>query len=468
MDSRTKVSLDLMAFIEEFESNMQKGVVRFLSDREYQDIINYYEEEGEFQQAVNVIDTAIIQYPFRSDYLALKARMLIKQGLMYDAMEVIEKAEAMAPADIELQLLKVNIYIHSKQLDDAILLIEDLKSFASKQDLEDILVAESYFYENVQEFELMFQCLKSALMLNPDHQEALQLMAASVEQSKNFEESILLHNVIVDNHPYNYLAWFNLGHSLANVGEYEKAIEALEYSYIINPQFETGYLDCADCCMDQTKYDQALDIYNEYLYTFGPDFDLMMSISECQYELGLVDKAKRSLFKAIEMDAYSDEAYFLLAKCYMDNKDWRSAVKVLRKSISLECNVEEYYHALGKCYISLKDKGRAIHYLKRAATTGSELASYWEDLVLYLIGHHEYEQALDCITDSAQYTFSFRLQYLEAACHIGLSNIKKGLRLLEEALLESYRDHVIINETHPLIYEQKDVVSIIHYYKDNY
>jgi len=446
MDSRTKVSLDLMTFIEEYESNMQKGVVRYLSDREYQDIISYYEEEGEFQQAINVIDTAIVQYSFRSDYLALKARMLIKQGLMYDAMEVIEKAEVMAPADIELQLLKVNIYIHTKQLDDAIILIEDLKSFASKQDLEDILVAESYFYENVQEFELMFQCLKNALVLNPDHQEALHLMAASVE----------------------YLAWFNLGHSLANVGEYEKAIDALEYSYIINPQFEAGYLDCADRCMDQTKYDQALDIYNEYLHMFGADFDLMMSISECQYELGLVDKAKRSLFKAIEMDAYSDEAYFLLAKCYMDNKDWRSAVKVLRKSISLECNVEEYYHALGKCYVSLKDKGRAIHYLKRAATTGSELASYWEDLVLYLISHHEYAQALDCITESAQYTFSYRLQYLEAACHIGLSNIKKGLRLLEEALLESYRDHIVLNETHSLIYDQKDVVSIIHYYKDNY
>ena len=146
MDSRTKVSLDLMAFIEEFESNMQKGVVTYLSDREYQDIISYYEEEGEYQQAINVIDTAIIQYSFRSDYLALKARMLIKQGLMYDAMEVIKKAEVIAPADIELQLLKVNIYIHSKQLDDAIILIEDLKSYATKQELEDILVAESYFY----------------------------------------------------------------------------------------------------------------------------------------------------------------------------------------------------------------------------------------------------------------------------------------------------------------------------------
>ena len=467
MDSRTKVSLDLIAFVEEYETNLLNGKITYLTDREYQDIISYYEEEGEYQQAINVINTVVEQYAFRADYLALKARMLIKQGLMYDALQVIEKAESIAPNDIELQLLKVNIYIHSKRLDDAIILIEDLKKYASKQELEDVLVAESYFYESVQEFELMFQCLKNALMLNPDHQEALYLMAASVEQSKNFEESILLHKVIVENHPYNYLAWFNLGHSLANVGEYKRAIEALEYSYITNPQFEAGYLDCAECCMDQTEYEQALDIYNEYLEIFGPDFDLMMSISECQFELGLVDQAKRSLFKAIEMDAYSDEAYFLLAKCYMYNEDWRSAVKVLRKSISLESEIEEYYHALGKCYISLEDKGRAIYYLRRAATTGSELASYWEDLVKYLIKHHEYVQALGIIDESAQYTFSHRLQYLEAACHIGLSNVKKGLKLLEEALLDSYQDHVVLQETHDHIYRHKDVISIVHYYKDD-
>ncbi len=466
MDSRTKVSPNLLSLIEEYEHNEQEGRILYLNDREYQDIIAYYDDEGEYQQAISVINNAIKQYSFRSDYLILKARVLIKQGLMNDAMEVINRAEVISPKETELQLLKVNIYIHQKNFDDAILLIEDLKAFASKQELEDVLIAESFFYESVQEFDRMFQCLKSVLILNPDNEEALYLMGASVEQSRNFEESILLHNVIVENHPYNCLAWYNLGHSYANVGEYEKAIEALEYTYIINPRFEAGYLDCAEYCRDRSMYNKALEIYKEALDIFGAEFDLLMAISECQYALGQVDHAKRSLFEAIEMDSYSEEAYFLLARCYMDNKDWRSAVKVLRKALSIENQVEEYYHALGKCYVALEDKNRAIYYLKKAAVKGCELSNYWEDYVIYLMSLHTYRDALDVIEDSEKYTFSYRLQYLEAACHIGLKDVKKGLSLLEEALIESFDDHNTLFEIPSDIYDHKDVKSILNYFEN--
>lgn len=467
MDSRIKLSPSLLSLINEYEHYEGLGKPLYLNDKEYQQIIAYYEDDGEFEQAITVINNAIEQYSFRSDYLILKARVLIKQGLMEDAMEVISRAENISPGEIELQLLKVNIYIHQKDFDDAILLIEDLKTYASKQEIEDIYIAESFFYESVQEFDRMFQCLKNVLILNPNNEEALYLMSAGVEQSKNFEESILLHKVIVENHPYNYLAWYNLGHSFANVGEYSKAIEALEYTYIINPQFEAGYIDCAEYCRDQTKFDQALDIYNEALDIFGPDFDLLMAISECQYALGFVDQAKRSLFEAIEMDSYSEEAYFLLAKCYMDNQDWRSAVKVLRKALSIENEVEEYYHALGKCYIELNDKNRALYYLKKAAVKGCELSNYWEDYVLYLMSLELYQDALDVIASSEKYTFSYQLQYLEAACFIGLSNVKKGLSLLEEALVESYNDHQTLYKAAEYIYNHKDVQSIIKYYNEN-
>ena len=464
MDSRTRISPSLLSLISDYEHSEELGKALYLNDKEFVQIISYYEEEGELTLALSVIENAIKHYSFRSDFLILKARLLIKQGLMDDAMEVINRAEAISPAEIELKLLKVNIYIHEKDFDEAIMLIEDLKVYASKQELEDILIAESFFFETVQEFDRMFQCLKHVLMLNPENEEALYLMNASVEQSKNFEESILLHAHIVENHPYNYLAWYNLGHSYANVGEYRKAIEALEYTYIINPQFESGYIDCAEYCRDQKKFDHALEIYTEALEMFGPEFDLMMSISECQFALGMVDQAKRSLFEAIEMDSYSEEAYFLLAKCYMENQDWRSAIKVLRKAVSIENEVEEYYHALGKCYIQLNDRNRAVHYLKKAAIKGCELPNYWEDYILYLMSLNEYDAAVEAIANSEKYTFSYKLQYLEAACFIGLNHIRKGLSLLEEALAESFEDHVVLQETSELIFKHKDVQSIISYF----
>jgi tetratricopeptide (TPR) repeat protein len=391
---------------------------------------------------------------------------LLKKGFIEQAAEMVERAELVSPQELEIQFLKARIYIHQRQFNEAILLIDDLKAIATHSDLEDIYLVEAFFYENVQEFDLMFQCVKKALIINPNSEEALYAMNAAVEQSKNYEESILLHKVIVDNHPYNHLAWFNLGHSYASVGEYEKAIDALEYVYIISPQFEQAYLDCAQYCCELQQYDKALEIYEEALGIFGAEFDLLLSIAHCQYAIFEIDKAKRTLFEAIEMDSYSDEAYFLLAKCYMHNRDWNSAVKVLHKAISIECEVEEYFHALGMSFQQIDDNKRALYYLRKAAIKGCEQAVYWEDYVSFLVNQGDYKDAINALEDADRYTFSYRLQYLEAACFIGLGDIKKGLTSLEEALQESYEDHDILIKSPPAISENKEVMSIIAYYKN--
>ncbi|MEL6124102.1 MAG: tetratricopeptide repeat protein, partial [Bacteroidota bacterium] len=388
------------------------------------------------------------------------------KGLLDEAMDVILQAEVMAPFELEIQLIKADILIRMHEYNEAIILIDDLKKSATQSDLEEIYLTESVFFEFVQEFDEMFQCLKKALMINPSSEEGLLRMAIAVQQSRNFEESILLHKVIVDNHPYNHLAWSNLGHAFANVGEYEKAIDALEYVFIISPDFEQGYLDCAEYCRESQKQDKALDIYLEAYERFGPDFDLVVNIADCQYALGLLDDAKRSLFEAIELDNYCDESYFLLAKCYMDTEDWHSAVKVLRKAIAIEGEMEEYYHALGTSYKEIGETGRAKYYLRKAAIKGCEQSLYWEDYIAYIIQCADFEQAILALEDADRFTFSYKLQYLEAACHIGLGEIKTGLTLLEDVLEESFDEHFVLFELPEVIAGHKEVQSIVAYYKN--
>lgn len=455
----------MLSLVSQYEQQQEEGSSIYLNDREYQQIITYYDVECEFDRALETINMAIGQFSYRSDFLCLKAKMLLKKGFLEDALDVVAKAELMAPYEIEVQLIKANVLILQHEYNEAILLLDDLKQKANKSDLEDVYLTESLFYESVQEFDEMFQCLKKALIINPNSEEALTRMGIAAQQSRNYEESILLHKLIVDNHPYNHLAWSNLGHAYGNVGEYEKAIEALEYVYIISPLFEQAYLDCAEICVEVQKHDKALEIYQEALERFGADFDLLMQIAQCQYALGFVDKAKRSLFESIELDSYCDESYFLLAKCYMDTGDWSGAVKVLRKAIAIESEVEEYYHALGVSYKNIGEDGRAKYYLRKAAIKGCELSQYWEDYISYIISSDDFEQALLALEDADRYTFSYKLQYLEAACYIGLGDTKEGLSLLEEALEESFEDCDVLFSLPEAISSNKELLSIIAYYR---
>ena len=223
MDSRIKLSPRLLSLISDYEQLVDQGKNVYLDDKEYHKIISYYEDELELDRALDTIEKAINQYAYRSDFLNLKTRMLIKKGLLEDALVTIEGAELVAPHDVELQLLKTNIFILQKRYDESINLLEELKTYCNKSDLQDVYVTEPFFYESIQEHDQMFESLKQALIINPNNEEALRLMTDSVDHSKNYEESILLHKIIVDNHPYNYLAWYNLGSAYGCVGEYQKA-----------------------------------------------------------------------------------------------------------------------------------------------------------------------------------------------------------------------------------------------------
>ncbi len=467
MDSRLKISPNLLSLISEYEHQQESGEVKYLTDTEYYQIVAYYGEECDYDRALETIDRAIHQFSYRADFLCIKARILIKQGLFVKASMVISRAETVAPKELEVQLLKTRVHIHLGHFNKAHVLIEELKAEALHSDLEDIYLVEAFLYEYVQEYEMMFQCIKKALHINPNSEEALYKMNTAIEQSKNYQEGILIHQVIVNNYPYNHLAWFNLGHAYANVQEYDKAIEAFEFVYIINPHFEQAYLDCAQLCYDRRKYDMALEIYEEALEIFGSGFDLLMSISSCQFEQGMIDKAKRNLFKAIELDAYDDEAFFLLAKCYMKTEDWNSAVKVLRKAIFIEKDVEEYFHALGKSYHEINDSTRALYYYQKAAVKGCEQANYWEDYIAFLICQGVSKDALKELEVADRYTFSYRLEYLKAACYIDLGEIKKGLSVLEEALIESFESHIVLNILPKKISKHKEVISIITYYNNS-
>ncbi len=465
MDSRFRLSPGLLSLISEYEHNRELGRPTYIDEKEYHHIISYYEEENDLDCALDVIEMAIRQFSYRSDFLTLKARIFVKKGLLDEALDILARAELMAPYQIEIQLLKANIFILQERFNESIVLLEDLKMYATKSDLEDIYIAESFFYEKIQEFDAMFQALKQVLILNPSNEEALMLMNISVDQSRNYEESILLHKVIVENDPYNYLAWYNLGNSYACVGEYQMAIDALEYSFIINPQFEAGYMDCAGYCNELKKFDQALKIYNEALEVFGPEFDLIMSIAECEFNLDQIDKAKRSLFSALELDSYNDESYFLLAKCYIKNEDWLSAIKVLRKAITIENNVEEYFHALGMAYYQVGKMDRAKYYYKKAAEKSFEQPKYWEDYILFLISQGEYQEAQKAAVRADRYTFSYPLQYLTALSHLAGGDRNKGIVMLEEALEEAFDDHPIIYKMPKEISEDKEIHSMISYFR---
>lgn len=311
----------------------------------------------------------------------------------------------------------------------------------------------------------MFYSLKQVLEIDPDNNEALEQIWMSVELSKKYDESIALHKALIDNNPYSYRAWFNLGHAYSCTGEYDQAIEALEYAFIINPDFEAAYMDCAEICFQERKYEKAFAIYEESVERFGPDAETLVFMVECLMPLKKYEEAKVLLLKALTIDPYNDEVHFFLGECHHANRKFKSAIKAYNKAIKIEDRREEYHLSIAKSHEALGDIDLANHYYKKATHIASEQNQYWIEYALFAKRHRSIEAALDILNKADLFAVGADLMYHRAACMFELGLRKQALATLEEALMDDISWAQNFIDLCPQVVNDKKVKAMIRYYR---
>lgn len=466
MVQRSKTDLTLLNLIADFEHSFEKGGSIYLDEKSVQSLIAYYEKNQLFERALDVIDIALHQFPFNIDYLLIKARLLFQYEDLEQCAETLSLAENLNPSDLYIKLYKVKVLAKQKNLELANEVLTQIKDTDNiEKNYIDILVAESYINEASKNFEAMYFALKRALRLNPMHEEALSKFWDAVDLARKYEDSISFHKDLIDEHPYNYLAWFNLGMSFSFAWEYEKAIDALEYAFIINADFEQAYIECAELCVQCNMHKKALDIYLEAYRKFGQDPELMHNLANCYIKTGSADMAKFIIQKAIKIDPYNDELYFLLGHTFVAKKNWYSAINSYLKAIELDDSREEYYLEIAKCYVNVEDYTKASINFHKATNIASEDTLYWTEYISFLIKLRLFDEALQLLDEAEDTTFGADLLYCRAIALMAKKQKRAALDILAEALEEDFSKHGIIFELSPELEIDKEICSMIRYYE---
>lgn len=465
MEHETKRNQHLHDLISEYEAMNGDGKLTYLEEQEFHQIIIYYQDEAQIDDALEVVTHAIAQHPYCVDFLLIKAKLLLSRDKPYRAMKFLDRAESIAPFEIDIHLLRAKAFAELGEFDHALALLKEAKKLSSNGDLLYVYLCEASIHECMRDFDGMFDALCKALEVDPLSSEALERVWVSVEWSKRYHDSIDLHQHLIDIEPFNYQAWFNLGHAYACCGEYQDAIEAIEYSFLINPDFELGYLDCAEICSQEKDYTRALSIYREMISRFGADSDDLVKMAECEFEIGLIQDSKSTLIKAMHLDQYNDEIYYFLGKCFLVEDKHENAIGAFIKAIELEDRREEYYAELASAYVSMNEKGKADFYFRKATEIGPEQETYWIRHARFLILAAQFDKALEVIEEADYHTFGAELLYCKAICMLKLNHRKKGLKILDEALVEKFALHSILYELAPELSNDEEISSMVRYYK---
>ena len=310
--------------------NLRGGISHnYIEEDDFEKIINHFEEKEQFGQALEAADTAIEQYPFSGTLLIKKAGILLAKRKYHAALETLDQAGLFDKGDINLYILKTDAYLALDMQEKAVGLLEEaLDSFEGDEKIE-LLFELADVYDDYEEFDKVFECLKMILEQEPNNEEALYKICFWTDFTGRNEESIRLHQQIIDDFPYNELAWFNLAAAYQGLKLYEKAIDAYQYAITIEEKFDYAYRNMGDAYIRIRKYKEAIEALEKVTELSKPEMVIYEAIGHCYDKLKNYAQARFYYRKASHLNQEDSKLFYKIGLTYFNEGQWAKLHKTI-------------------------------------------------------------------------------------------------------------------------------------------
>ena len=448
-------------------NNMKEGnSYVFLEEDAFEQLIDYFDEKDDLASALEAAEYGIEQYPYSSILLIKKADLLIAKRLYREALALLEKAELLDNGDINLYILKTDVYLALDQQKKAADLLEKaIYSFEGEERIE-LLFELADVYDDYEEFDKVFNCLKLILEQDQTNEEALYKICFWTDYTGRNEEGIKLHQKIIDEHPFTELAWFNLGAAFQGIKLYEKAIDAYQYAIAIDEKFDYAYRNMGDAYLRMRKYKEAIEVLQKVLELTRPEDVIYEALGHCYDKLKNYAQARFHYRKASHLSPDDSHLHYKIACTYMNEQQWESAIKHLENAMRIQRSRPDYSFALAQCYVQLNKIKDAIIYFSNFIKARPKNIKGWKELIKCLYDASYYEEALQQVQNALKNTTNKPIIiFYKAGVLFALGKSKEALVVLEAAMEKYPKMIKQLVDLEPSLLQNQHVVSLIAKYK---
>lgn len=438
----------------------------FLEEEAFERLIDYFDENDDFTKAIEVVETGLEYFPYSSHLMIKYADLLIVTRKYNEALTVLEKAEVFDAADINIPILKTDAYLALDQQDKAVIVLEEALNYFEGEDRRELLFELADVYDDYEEFDKVFDCLKLILEEDLTNEEALYKICFWTDFTGRNDESIKLHQHIIDEHPYSELAWFNLGAAYQGIKLYEKAVDAYQYAVTVDEKFDYAYRNMGDAYIRLRMYKEAIEVLQKVVELTRPEEVIYEAMGHCFHRLGNYAQARFHYRKASHMNPDDSKLYYKISLTYINEKQWEHAIKQLENAMRIQRNVAEYNLAMGECRMNLQQYREAIQCFNIAIRQRPRNVNGWESLIKCLYKKEAYQEACDQCLAALQATEGkpvFLFYYSASLAASG--KWKEALLQLEKAMEKAPKLLKKFIEINPSILQKNGVVDIIARYK---
>ncbi|HEX7847667.1 MAG TPA: tetratricopeptide repeat protein [Chitinophagaceae bacterium] len=440
----------------------------FLEEDSFEKIIEYYQEKEDQAKALEAVHFAIDQYPYSASLLVKKADILLATRKYKEALQVLEQAELLDSNDINLYILKTDAYLALDMQEKAVVLLEEaLELFGGEERLE-LLFELADVYDDYEEFDKVFDCLKMVLEDDPNNEEALYKICFWTDFTGRNEESIRLHQRIIDDFPYNELAWFNLAAAYQGLKLYEKAIDAYQFAITIDEKFDYAYRNMGDAYIRLRKYKEAIEALERVTELSKPEDVIFEAIGHCYDKMRNYAQARFYYRKASHLRQDDSKLFYKIACTYFNEGQWESCMKQLDNAMKIHKLQPEYNLLMGECKIQMELYKDAVQYFSNVVRIRPKKSAGWEALIRCLYQGEYYEEAVQQTNAALQMTGGKPIfLFYHTAILFAMGKTKEAILQLEQALTAAPKLLKKFVELNPSILQNQSVVDVLARFKRN-
>lgn len=438
----------------------------FLEEESFQRLITYFDENDNLSSALEAVNFAIDQFPYSASLFVKKADILIATQNYHEALALLEKAEILDSTDINIYILKTDAYLALDFHEKAARLLEEAIIVFTGEEKIELLFELADVYDDYEDFEKVFSCLQMILEQDPNNEEALYKICFWADYTGKNEESIRIHEKIIDEYPYSQLAWFNLGTAFQGLKLYEKAIDSYLYAIAIDEKFDYAYRNLGDAYLKLRRYRDAIEALQKVLELSMPEEVIYEAIGYCYDKLKNPAQARFNYRKAVHLNSTESRFYYKIAGTYMQEGYWESAIKNLESAMSINKSQPEFHFSLALCYIGMERIKEAVIHFSQFIKARPKNVKGWKELIKCLYDAEYYEEALEQILNAQKNTDNKPIFiFYKSAVLFELGKSKEALLQLEMAMKQSPSLVRQFIELKPSLLQHPAIVEIIGTYK---
>jgi tetratricopeptide (TPR) repeat protein len=459
---------ELRELLQQYD-NLRTGKTHsFIEEDAFEKIIDYYDEKDELPKALEASDYAIEQYPYSSSLLLKKSDLLIADKRYKEALFYLEKAELFDSSDINLYILKTDAYLALDQQEKAAAVLEAALGYFEGEEKIELLFELADVYDDYENFEKVFDCLKMILVQDPINEEALYKICFWTDFTGRNEEGIRLHQQIIEDYPFSELAWFNLAAAYQGIKLYEKAIDAYQYAVALDEKFDYAWRNMGDAYLRLRKYKEAIEVLQKVLELTRPEDVIYEAIGHCYDKLQNYAQARFNYRKAAHLNNEDSQLFYKIACTYMNERLWESAIKNLETAMRIHRNQAEYNLAMGQCYTEMGRTDEAIQYFGSAVKSRPKNVNGWLELLKCLYKADCCDDALEYVEYALQQTNNKTIFiFYKCAFLLALGKSKEAIVQLELGMSQNPKLIKKLVDLNPAILRSQPVVDVIARFKRN-